>query len=614
MRVDWRRATIIAAASIAAARCGSSSSKPTDGGPDRPGQFDARDGGTAGASGAGGRGGVGGTAGTGGVAKTGGTGGGAGTGAVAGRGGAGGSSGAGGSAGSSGTGAGGSGGGAGTGAGGSAGGGTGGSGGGTGGTGGTAGVVQPGDSVLMHHKNPNRDGVYVQPQLTRAAAAGLKLDTTFNATFSGALYAQPLYVDSGGGTDLVIVATEADTVIAFDASTGRQVWLAPLGTPVPRAYMQCGNIDPLGITGTPIIDLPSRTLFVTAMLTPDGGTTQQWKIFALSIDDGSIRPGWPIDVATSVTFGTTTFNPGFQGQRSALSLVNGILYVPFGGLSGDCGDYHGWVVAVPIANPTQLQAWATGAEGGGIWGVSGASSDGKNIYVTTGNTYTDGTWDGGEAVIKFPTSMPLATTPSYWTPTDWKLWDDHDLDMAGEGPIVFDLPGATPSHLVMAISKSALGYLNDADDLTGISDPLVFIKAGASVVTNAMSLYTTPTATYLLYHSFGEYCLGATGVTDVATLKIIPGAPPVFMGSWCVYATGNGVPMVTMTDAGGADAIVWVVGAEGNNLLQAYDGDTGASIFTGDTPISGAHRYHTPIAAKGRLFVPADGSVLAFKP
>src|SRR5262249_10739750 len=195
-------------------------------------------------------------------------------------------------------------------------------------------------------------------------------------------------------------ATEADTVLAFDASSGQQIWSQTLGTPVPLADMPCGNIDPLGITGTPVIDFASRTIFVAAMSTPDGGTTKQYVIYALSIDDGTVRPGWPIDVASALAGLGATFTPSVQSQRGALAVVNGILYVPFGGLGGDCGAYRGWVVAVPLSNPQALAAWSnqslgtwsTSTRGGGIWGPGGVSSDGARIFVTTGNTFNTTDW------------------------------------------------------------------------------------------------------------------------------------------------------------------------------------------------------------------------------
>lgn len=253
-------------------------------------------------------------------------------------------------------------------------------------------LVDLGESVLMHHKNPSRDGVYVQPALTKTAAAGLKVDTAFSAALpdpNDQVYAQPLYVvGASGGPDRVIVATEANNVYALDATTGAQSWSKNLGPPIPRAMMQCGNIMPnFGITGTPVIDLASRTLFVTAAVGPtDAGVAPTYEIFALSVDTGLTKTGWPIDVGAKLTTGTTTFDTTAQGQRGALAIVNGTLYVAFGGLFGDCGAYHGWVVAVSISDPTQLASWKTTAAAGGVWAPGGVSSDGNNIYVSTGNT------------------------------------------------------------------------------------------------------------------------------------------------------------------------------------------------------------------------------------
>src|SRR6185503_16027553 len=130
------------------------------------------------------------------------------------------------------------------------------------------------------------------------------------------------------------------------------------------------EIDPFGITGTPVIDAASRTIFLDAMTTAVGGTTKKHKIFGLSLDDGSTRAGWPVDVST-LTAGTTAFHSQYQSQRAALALVGGTLYVPFGGLNGDCGDYHGWVVAVPIDRPSAPSVFATAAPLSGIWGPGG---------------------------------------------------------------------------------------------------------------------------------------------------------------------------------------------------------------------------------------------------
>src|SRR5262249_46495889 len=157
------------------------------------------------------------------------------------------------------------------------------------------------------------------------------------------------------------VVSETNNVYALNGANGSVVWMKNVGTPVPLSSMPCGNIDPFGITGTPVIDIATRTLYLDAMVTPNGGTTKQHLVFALSIDDGTTKAGWPVDMAAKVQVNNTTFTAAPQSQRGALAFLNGTLYVPFGGLYGDCGNYHGWLVAISTTNPTQVQAWATSA-------------------------------------------------------------------------------------------------------------------------------------------------------------------------------------------------------------------------------------------------------------
>src|SRR3954465_11341817 len=110
-------------------------------------------------------------------------------------------------------------------------------------------------SVLQHHNNATRDGVYVDAALTRAAARGLRQDLYFSAALQGPVDAQPLYWDGGeGGQDLLLVFTERNEVIAFDPISGNRIWSRVVAPPVPRIALPCGVIDPVGITGTPIID------------------------------------------------------------------------------------------------------------------------------------------------------------------------------------------------------------------------------------------------------------------------------------------------------------------------------------------------------------------------
>jgi hypothetical protein len=479
------------------------------------------------------------------------------------------------------------------------------------GTGGNAPAA--GDSVLMHHKNPSRAGVYVQPSITKAAAKTMHLDPAFHAAVQGAVYAQPLFVDGGaGGKDVVIVATEENRIYALDAASGAAVWQVQVGAPVKLSDMPCGNIDPFGVTGTPVIDLASRTLFFDALTTPDGGATKKHLIFALSLDDGSVRSGWPVDMST-VTAGGTPFKAQYHGERGALALVNGVLYVPFGGLWGDCGDYHGWLVAVPIDNPAGVTAWATAAHAGGAWAPGGVASDGDHVYIATGNTMGANSWGGGEAILQFGTGSAFGGKyASYWAPTNWKALDNADVDIGGSGPVLFDVPGATPSKLTISLGKDGNAYLLDRTALGGVADPVAQAGVSSHDIINAAAAYTTSQGTYVVFKGGGTQCTAGGG--DLAAIKIVAGSPPSIEGSWCASQNGLGSPMVTTTD-GHSEAIVWGLGAEGDGKLHGFDGDTGEEIFDGGSDtMQGVKRFQTAIAAKGRIFVAGTGAVYAFTP
>jgi len=254
-------------------------------------------------------------------------------------------------------------------------------------------------NVTQEHNNPSRDGVYVDAAFTPSAAANLTRVLNFNGTISGNVYAQPLYIEGGPNGPVIIAVTESDNVYALNATTGTVIWQRNLGTPVSLSFLGCGNIDPVGITSTPVVDLASRALFLDAFTTPDGGTTKKHLIFSLNVDTGATNPGWPVDVNTAAHYNSITFDSAVQEDRGALALVGGRVYVAYSAYVGDCGNYHGWVVGVDINSPSNVMAWATTAIGGGIWGHGGVASDGTNMFVVTGNTFnTGGNWMGGKAI------------------------------------------------------------------------------------------------------------------------------------------------------------------------------------------------------------------------
>lgn len=184
-------------------------------------------------------------------------------------------------------------------------------------------------SVLEHHNNAARNGVFVDAALSPTAVAALHLDSTFrDALLEGPTYAQPLYL-AGNGTesDRVIVATEQNHVYAFDAQTAAVLWDATVGTPLPLSALAtlragCGNINPLGITGTPVIDASTRTIYLDAMTSSNGAANSaRHQVFAINADTGKTLEGWPVDLNEVVRTTETQFESLVQNQRGALVLL-----------------------------------------------------------------------------------------------------------------------------------------------------------------------------------------------------------------------------------------------------------------------------------------------------
>jgi hypothetical protein len=470
-------------------------------------------------------------------------------------------------------------------------------------------------NVTQHHNHDSRDGLFIDPIFMLSAAANLTRDMNFDGTISGNVYAQPLYVENGpGGITMVIVVTESNNVYALRGSTGNVVWQRNLGPPV-TAGLPCGNINPLGITGTPVIHLPSRSLFLDAMV--DGATKKHF-IYSLNVDTGVTNPGWPVDVNATAVSGGNTFSSLVQNQRAALGLVNNVVYVPYSGRDGDCGSYRGWVVGVPVNNPASVTAWATSAIGGGIWGHGGVASDGVTPFVVTGNTFgTGGNWGGGEAVIRLqPGPIFSGSTTDYWVPTNWLSLDNSDSDLGGSGALVVDVPGATPSALLVALGKDGNAYLINRNNLGGISAPVASATVSTAPIVQAAATYRTSQGTYVVFRGNASTLdeVVQTGALGISAFRINPTNPSTITVAWNVSQNGRGSPFVTSTD-GVNSVIVWVVGAEGDQRLHGYSGDTGAVVYGGggaNELMTGTHRFNTGIAARGRIYFAADNKVYAF--
>jgi len=187
-------------------------------------------------------------------------------------------------------------------------------------------------------------------------------------------------------------------------------------------------------------------------------------------------------------------------------------------------------------------------------------------------------------------------------------------------PILVDVPGATPSALVVALGKNGVIYLLDRGNLGGFGkgdgttgEGLASAKVSSAAIIQAAAAYTTSQGTYVVMRSPGLGCpAGQSG--DLAAVKISASNPPAPTVAWCARQGGSGSPIVTTTD-GHADAVVWTLSTGGSTRLLGFDGDTGAQIFNGGGPgdaMTATSKFVTPIVVSGRIFVATDSAVHAF--
>lgn len=478
-------------------------------------------------------------------------------------------------------------------------------------------TVDIGDSVITRSNHNTRDAVYIQPGFTTSTIATMKLDTAFDGTISGDVYGQVLFYNDGpNGKPVVIAATQNDQVTALDADTGAVVWQQTFGTHAGATGAGCGNIAPIGITGTPAIDPVTRTIFFNATQGTNTTITDH-EIHAISMDDGTERPNFPIKASTA-TYQNTQFDPVVENERGAILYLNGVVYVAYGGHYGDCGAYHGWVLGVPYPAGAPLAAYAASVapntRAAGIWAPGGPASDGTDVFVTTGNTFGATTWVGQEAILRLQPGPTFSNQPAdYWVPHDYLTLDNNDTDVGGTGAMVVDVPGATPSKLVVALGKSGIAYLADRGNLGGVgtstaTDGVANAQVANGVIINTPGNITTPSGTFVVFRgSNGTGCLKGSG--DLVALQISATSPPKITVPWCATSGTQASPMITSND-GTNNAIVWAVG----NHLDAWDINSGDQIYTGTDTLANVRKYSSPIAAHGRIYIGADNKVYSFKP
>jgi len=507
----------------------------------------------------------------------------------------------------------------------------------------TAGV-----NVLTYHNDNARSGQNTnETVLTPANVSAANFGKIFSYPVDGFVYAQPLVVTNvtipGKGVhDVVYVATEHDTVYAFDANTNSAGNAAPLWqvsfinpaagiTTVTTADVNCPDLWPeIGITSTPVIDAASQTLYVEARTkeVTANGTTYYHRLHALDLTTGAEKFGGPAVVHASVAgtgdgndgAGHVPFDPLRQMNRAALLLNNGVVYMGFASLC-DNSPYHGWLIgygAQTLALSNVFNVTPNGGDGG-IWQAGGGPAGGAtgNIYVMTGN----GTFDTnvgvscfGNSFLKFSPANGLQLA-DYFTPYNQAELDSLDLDVGSGGPLV--LPdevggGTTNQHLLVGAGKDGTMYLINCDSMGH------FNPAGDTQIVQSLSgvigrCFGTPT-----YFNKTIFYLGAGDVLKAFTITNAYIFPTPVSQSSTVFGFPGATPCVSAN--GTKDAIVWVLQANGDTtaVLRAYNATNVAQELYNSGPGGGRDdpsvgmKFSVPTVANGKVYVGAAYQLSVF--
>lgn len=375
----------------------------------------------------------------------------------------------------------------------------------------------------------------------------------------GKVYASPLIVNGR-----VIVATENDTVYSLDLTTGSMVWRAHLGTPVYAASLPCGDIGPVtGITGTPVADSQSDSLYVVAFV-----SGFHHVLFTLSIATGAVLHRQTVDPPGSSAV--------VQQERGALAIGSGYVYVPLGGLYGDCGPYHGYVIGVPMGGGATLVYRTPTATESGIWSSMGPTvADTGTVYATTGNGSSTSSFQYSNSVLQLSSDLKLQ---GFFAPSNWAFLDATDTDLGSVGVTMMPAIG-----VLVAIGKDGIAYLLRESNLGGIGHPV----AARRVCSGAWggTSWSESTAFLPCRDALTAVTVSASGI-DVAWR-----APSVHMAS----------PIV----AAGA---VWAIDVDSATLF-ALDPASGSVLYR--LGLGGAEHFSTPAATQGYVVTPAGSSVVA---
>jgi hypothetical protein len=498
--------------------------------------------------------------------------------------------------------------------------------------------------VFTWHNNNSRNGLNPQERvLTPSNVKSSTFGKLFSRSVDGQIYAQPLYVanltiPNRGPRNVVFVATEHDSVYAFDADgkSASPIWkrsfIDPANgiTTAQSSAIPETNITPeIGITGTPTIDGAGKTLYVVAK-TVESGTYVQ-RLHALDTATGTEKTGSPVLITGSfpgVGFGSVNGVIPFDSaasryaiQRAGLALSNGVVYVAFA-LHLDRNGFHGWVMGYDATTLAQRFIFCdtpdvhvnTSKDGkGGIWmGAAAPSADGTNIFVVSGNgsfNVDTGGRDYGDSVMKLSSG---GSVNDYFTPFEEESLQINDKDLGSTGAVL--VPGQTSAHpggLIVLGGKNGKLYLLDHNDLgqhQSASDSQI-----VQSMTMGTGVFSTPAVLNSTFYLVGasdvlkafhmsNNLLPSTPTAKAATTYSFPGATPTISAN----GSSNGI-VWTLQRISGANAVLHANLAS-NVATELYNSNQAGSRDLPGTSI----KFAVPTVANGKVFVGTSSKLTVY--
>ena len=507
--------------------------------------------------------------------------------------------------------------------------------------------------IFTYHYDVARDGVNSQEY---ALTPGNVNENSFGKLFScqvdGQVYAEPLWVPSvvvnGLVRNVIFVATQHDSLFAFDgdANPCQQLWQVSLidsahgGTtgesPVsPSVVGGASDISPeIGVTGTPVIDPKTDTLYVVSKSLSAGPVFHQ-RLHAIDLINGNEKFSAPVEITATVSGtgddssdGTIAFNAKTQNQRPGLALLNGVVYVAWAS-HGDTPPYHGWLIGYNASDiHQQIAVFNTtpnaSPSDGGIWMSGGApaiDADG-NLFFTTGNGAFDANQstapnnDYGDSLLKMGTAGGLSVL-DYFTPDNQLTLSQHDLDLGSAGVVLLPDQSGPVAHLLVTGGKDGNLFLVDRDNLghfQSISNTQIVQSFFAD-----QGLFDTP-----VFWQNRLYLSGAYDTSD--TLKFfvfnpISGLFATTPASSTAHIFPYHGPNPVVSAKGSSNGIVWAVdsgcygfGSSCGNTVKpatvfAYDAtdltkELWDSMQAGTRDTAGpAVKFTVPTVANGKVYV-----------